>query len=39
MGIVCHLKYKLVFVKMTSINPEEFPASEETVRLNEVRSE
>ena len=28
-GIVCRLKYKLVSVKMTNINPEEFPASEE----------
>ena len=33
MGIVCHLKYKLVFVKMTSINPEEFPASEENSKI------
>ena len=29
MGIVCHLKYKLVSVKMTNINPEKFPGSEE----------
>ena len=28
-GIVCHLKFKLVSVKMTNINPEKFPASEE----------
>ena len=33
MGIVCHLKYKLVFVKMTSISPEEFPASEENSKI------
>ena len=33
MGIVCHLKYKLVFVKMTNIGPEEFPASEENSKI------
>ena len=33
MGIVCHLKYKLVLVKMASINPEEFPANEENSKV------
>ena len=32
-GIVCHLKYILVFVKMTSINPEKFPANEENSKI------
>ena len=39
MGIVCHLKYKLVIVKMTTSTQKNFQQAKKTVRINEVRGE
>ncbi len=37
-GFVCHLKYKLVIVKMTTSTQKNFQQTKKTVRKNEVRS-
>ncbi len=38
-GIVCHLKYKLVIVKMTTSTQKNFQQANKTVRMNQVRGE